>query len=158
MATIAYREADGLDISNIYRLIKAEHEDLKIPYPMISSTKLPAYIGKMLVDGKVWVASLSGRIIGAVVCSVARPLWTDLWLINGDFLVVDKHFRKHGVAQNLIRLMTKFAGEKRLPVWLACTTGGVEASIKDRFLAMQGLEYMGGTFLFWPKDIPPKQV
>ncbi len=156
MATIAYREATGLDISNIYRLIKAEYDDLKIPYPLVSESKLPAYVGKMIVDGKVWVASLSGRIIGAAVCSVARPLWTDLWLINCDFLVVDKHFRKHGVGQHLIRLMNKFAGEKKIPVWLACTTGGEEATIKDRFVAMQGLSYVGGNFLFWPKDLPPK--
>jgi GNAT superfamily N-acetyltransferase len=154
MATIKYREANPLDISNIYRLFEAEQKELEIPFPLMHPHKTTVYIANALADGVVHVADLDGRIKGAVVGAPIKPPWSDLWVLDVPFLVVDSHFRKHGVAQHLIKAMVVWAAGKKLPVWFSAMTGGKNALIKDRFIAMQGLTYMGGRFLYWPKELP----
>lgn len=156
MTKIMYRDATGVDISNIFRLFEAEQELVEIPHPLMNPQKLVAFVGQCLVDGMVKVADLNGRIKGAAVGLPIRPPWSDLWVLDVPFLVVDPHFRKHGVAQYLIATVKDWADDKKLPVRLDATTGGKNALIKDRFLAMQGLTYMGGSFLHWPKDLPPR--
>jgi hypothetical protein len=100
MVTIAYREATGLDLSNIYRLLNEEHKFLELPYPVLDLDKTIRYIANLVrsPNGRVWVADLSGRVVAALVCSIVQPLWSNLWLLSNDFFVVDQHFRKHGVA------------------------------------------------------------
>jgi GNAT superfamily N-acetyltransferase len=105
----------------------------------------------------VWVAELSGRIVGTLVCSIAQPLWSNLWLLIDDFFVVDQHFRKHGVAKNLISVAKAFADAKNLPIWFEVNTGG-KAELKDRFIDMQGFTYMGGRHLYWPVNLPADGV
>jgi GNAT superfamily N-acetyltransferase len=152
--TIRYREATGLDISNIIRLFQAEQKEVEIPHPLLNERKLAAYLGAAICEGVVRVADLSGRIVGAAVAAPIRPAWSDLFLLDVTFLVVEPHFRKHGIAQCLLKMLQAWATERKLPMWIDCTTGGKKALLKDRFIAMQGLTYMGGRFLFWPKDLP----
>lgn len=156
MATIKYREANSLDISNIYRLFEAEQKLLETPFPLMSPARCTQYIAAILADGVARVADLDGRIKGVILGSPVKPPWSDLWVLDIPFLVVDPHFRKHGVAQNLIKTVLVWAADKKLPVWIEATTGGKRALIKDRFIAMQGLTYMGGRFLCWPKELPAK--
>jgi GNAT superfamily N-acetyltransferase len=156
MATITYRQGNPLDISNIYRLLDAEEKLIEIPWPMMHPNKMVAYIAAMLNDGVVVVADLDGRLKGVAMGQPIKPPWSDLWVLDMPFLVVDSHFRKHGVAQNLIKTVLNWAADKKLPVWIEALTGGKSAVIKDRFIAMQGLTYMGGRFLHWPKDLPAK--
>ena len=155
MARITYREAAGLDISNIFRLLHSEYAALELPYPVLNEHRTISYIANLVQhpNGKVWVADLSGRIVGALVCSIVRPLWSDTWMLNNDFFVVEPHFRKHGVAQNLMTAAKAFSEEKRLPIWFETTCGG-RAELKDRWVAMQGLDYIGGRSLYWPKSFP----
>jgi hypothetical protein len=155
MATIQYREASGLDLSNIYRLLKSEYDLLTIPFPVLNVDKTIRYVANLVrsVNGRVWVADLSGRLVGVLVCSIIQPLWSDLWFLSNDFFTVDTHFRKHGVAVKLIEIAKIFSEEKRLPIWFEITTGG-KAELKDRFVDFQGMEYMGGRHLFWPKSLP----
>lgn len=159
MVTIAYREATGLDLSNIYRLLNEEHKFLELPYPVLDLDKTIRYIANLVrsPNGRVWVADLSGRLVGALVCSIVQPLWSNLWLLNNDFFVVDQHFRKHGVAKNLIDIAKQFADAKNLPIWFETTTGG-KAELLDRFVSMQGLAYMGGKHLYWPINLPSDGV
>lgn len=156
MAKITYREGNALDISNIYRLFEAEQKQIEIPFPLMNPKKTVAYIAAALLDGVVVVADLDGRIKGAVVGAPVKPPWSDLWVLDIPFLVVDPHFRQHGVAQHLIQAVKDWAADKKLPVWVEALTGGKSALLKDRFIAMQGLTYMGGRFLLWPKDLPAR--
>lgn len=154
--TITYRAGTALDVSNIVRLFKEEYARIKVPYPAISDIRAVAYVANMLGDGVVKVADLSGRVIGAALGIPVRPAWTDLWVVSVPHLLVEPNFRKHGVAQNLIRVLVAWAHEKKLPVRFDIDTGGDDVVMKDRFLAMQGLTYTGGSFLSWPKDLPAK--
>lgn len=149
--TIRYREATGLDLSNIIRLFAVEQKELETPFPPINDRKLAAYLGASIAEGVVRVADLSGRIIGAAVGAPIRPAWSDMWILDVTFLVVEPHFRKHGVAQCLLKMLRDWAQDKSLPIWVDCTTGGKKALIKDRFMSMQGMTYMGGRFCWWPK-------
>jgi hypothetical protein len=159
MATIQYREASGLDLSNIYRLLKSEHDLLDMPFPVLNVDKTIRYVSNLVrsPNGRVWVADLSGRLVGTLICSIVQPLWSDLWFLSNDFFTVDQHFRKHGVAQKLIELAKMLSEEKRLPIWFEVTTGG-RAELKDRFIAFQGLTYMGGRHLYWPSSLPHSGV
>lgn len=156
MATIKYREGNALDISNIYRLLEAEQKEIEIPFPLMSPKKMVAYIAQALLDGIVIVADLDGRIKGVAIGAPVKPAWSDLWVLDVPFLVVDQHFRKHGVAQNLLKTLKDWASDKKLPIWVEALTGGKNALIKDRFVAMQGMTYMGGRFLHWPKELPTR--
>lgn len=153
MKKIVYREATARDLTNIHRLIVAEHGKLTDPYPMINEAKLSLFLATILVRGKIWVADLSGRVIGAMVCSLYEPAWSDLKLISNNFFVVEEHFRKHGVADGLVAIVKRFAAPRRMPIWFEVTTGG-RAELKDRFLTIRGAKYIGGRMCIWPADLP----
>lgn len=156
MPTITYREAKALDISNIARLFMAAEKELEVPYPTISEKRAVVYIANMLADGVVRVADLSGRLVGAVLGIPIKPAWSDLWVVEVPQLLVEPHFRRHGIAQYLIKTVTDWAHEKGLPVKFHVDTGGSKIAAKDRFMAMRGLTYMGGSFMSWPKDLPAR--
>jgi GNAT superfamily N-acetyltransferase len=156
MAKIHYRGGNALDISNIYRLFEAEQKLIEIPFPLMNPMKMVQYIAAALQDGVVVVADLDGRIKGAALGAPVKPPWSDLWVLDIPFLVVDPHFRKHGVAQSLIQAVLHWASDKKLPVMIDMLTGGKSALLKDRFIAMRGLTYMGGKFLHWPKELPAR--
>jgi GNAT superfamily N-acetyltransferase len=151
--TIVYRSARAGDLSNIHRLLQAEQKILALPYPFIDDNRLALYLANALNFGAIWVAELSGRVVGTLVCSGVTPGWSKVTLLINDFFVVDEHFRKHGVAVNLIKKAKAFSEEKRLPLWFEVSTGG-KPELKDRFIQMQGLDYMGGRFLHWPSQLP----
>lgn len=106
VVSIVVRRARPVDCVNIYRLIKPLLET-QVVEP--DEGKSLAYVLHLVENAYVVVADLSGRVVGAAVCSAYPPPFSREFLIDLEFLAAAPSFEQRGVKQALLRNVVNYA-------------------------------------------------
>lgn len=150
---VQIRRANQEDIIRIFKVIKEALGDTGLRYPPVDRDTAITWISDVIrYDGLVYVAEVSGRIVGSIGFQPMEFPWADKahknrWYYANVWLYVHQGYRKYGTAEALINKAKIFA--KSAGVLLAVgTTLEKNSELKERFLRMQGLTYVGGSFLY----------
>lgn len=103
-----------------------------------------------------WVAvdaSHNDKIVGCLILDHHYWPWNRKeWFLVNDHYWVDPKHRTGGIAAKFLACAKRCATETGRRVILDLSFGGIDAELKDRFVRMQGFEYVGGRFSFSPSS------
>jgi GNAT superfamily N-acetyltransferase len=158
---IAIRPAEYRDLFAIEALLMAGIEETDV-YPEPVRPLVYHQALSAIQHGLIFVAAQGERIIGAMMLHVEEWAWHpgQGFLANTHFYVLPE-FRGKAVTDShkliseaLIQAARDYADKKNLPLILRVTfKGRLEA--KARLMEMQGMEYLGATFLHRKKMADP---
>lgn len=109
---------------------------------------LPAWIERVMGSGIVLVVRKEGQIIATAGLEVAHFPWNNEALVlNENWFFVSRPHRSKGTAVEMIKGIKAASDLAKVPVKfdVMCST---DAEKKDRFFEMQGMEYLGGNFIY----------
>jgi len=145
--------AEPEDIVGLLEAMRKAHAlisaDMPFPEPDVP------YCMQAMLDqialGHVFVARAPGsrRVVGVIALAIHRWPWTapnnaaGHYMINEHFYV-DPIYRRGGTARRLLGEASALADRLGLPLMIDMASGGIDASLKDRFVKTQGFMYVGG--------------
>jgi len=144
------RRADLYDFSGICRLLSQWHEESPVNYPEWLEDDAINWIARTMTKGVVFIAidDESGKIIGSIGLSGQHYPWNmSVWMLECEWLHVDPDHRKGRVAEKLLDSAKSFADDYNSSISVS-SMQGLNAELKDRFISMCGLDYVGGTFVY----------
>ena len=106
IVSIVVRRARPADCVNIYRLLKPLLEAQPVKP---DDGKSIAYVLHLIGSAYVVVADLSGRVVGASVCSAYPPPSSRELLIDMEYLAAAPGFEQRGVKEALLRNVFVYA-------------------------------------------------
>ena len=147
--TVEVRAARYDEVFQIRDTINEARLTSDIPLPEVEEPWAIQYTLDLIRFGFVWVAVTDKQVVGVAIVNKLHWQWNRgaFFLENSHFWVLPKH-RKGGTAIRLLQCMKDRAKELGLPLSVRITHSDGAADTKDRFLKMQGLKYLGGTFWF----------
>ena len=121
----------------------------EMPLPEVEEPWAIQYTLDLIKRGFVWVAVTDRTVVGVAIVDQLHWHWNRgaFFLENSHFWVLPKH-RKGGTAIRLLKCMKDRAKELGLPLSIRITHSDGAVDTKDRFMKMQGLKQVGGTFWF----------
>jgi GNAT superfamily N-acetyltransferase len=137
-------------------------QDVAIPEP-----ELPYAMQAMLdliAQGFVHVlVNTNGKVVGLIALSLRVWPWVSPSNPAGRYLVdeyfwVERAYRRHGKAAQLIEAAKATADTLGLPLMIEMSSGGADASLKDRFIRRCGFTHIGGKMFRAPRDSMPRRV
>lgn len=148
---IKIRPADALDASNIVRLLKQLWlEETALPADRVNDRKAMRYVMETLEQpGRVLVAELSGRIVGAAAALVTQEPWSEESLIEVRWLYAITK-QKDEILQALLGQAEVFADEQELP--LLARVFRYAGDRVDHFGGRKGYVSMGPSYLRIPLE------
>lgn len=134
----------------IYRLLLGAYANDAGPYPHPDEQRLLVWVAVTLAEGEVWVADLSGRIVGSIALASQQFPWSREWVLSSRWLYVLEKFRGRGTGKALLQAVVASADQKAAPLVLTAH-GGNDVDWRDEFLGgLDGAAYAGGTFFRRP--------
>lgn len=149
-STIVIRKADAYDAVNLMRIAEAGVKESVVGYPPFDPNMGLAWIQRVIEHGVVYVADLSGRIVGSVGLELNHFPWNPEAHLQTAWLYVLPSFRAYGTAQKLMRAAEQFLDQRELRVIIEFA-GGLDADKKDRWMLQRGYRYAGGSFSRLPR-------
>lgn len=113
---IVVRRARPVDCVNVYRLLKPQFETQTIEH---DEGKAVAYVLHLIENAYVVVADLSGRVVGAAVCSAYPPPSSREFLIDLELLAAAPSFEQRGVKEALLRNVAHYARKNDVALRMA---------------------------------------
>lgn len=118
------RRAVPMDCVNIARALKASWEPSQAAVPaQVDDLRTVEYVTHTLKDAFVVVADLSGRLIGAMACSLMRERWSrpDDWFLADEFVIISPAWVTRGVLELLLTEVEKFSDDEDYPLMLGAS-------------------------------------
>jgi N-acetylglutamate synthase-like GNAT family acetyltransferase len=106
VVSIVVRRARPADCVNIHRLLKPLLEAQPV---QPDDGKAIAYVLHLIENAYVVVADLSGRVVGASVCSAYPPPSSRELLLDMEYLAAAPGFEQRGVKEALLRNVFQYA-------------------------------------------------
>lgn len=147
---IVIRRARAEDFVNIMRLLEIAVQENEVAYPPIDNMRLMRWIVECKENGEILVACVERNIIGVLGMLTKEWPWSSEKFIGSEFFFVQKKFRKHGTADNLLKAAEKFSDDHKIRLIFGYS-GGKNAELKDRWMQMKGWIWTGGTFCRLPR-------
>ncbi|MGZ8432759.1 MAG: GNAT family N-acetyltransferase [Candidatus Binatia bacterium] len=146
------RRADALDTALIVKMMVEFIEESTMPYPKVNKQHCSEWMLRVIGNGGVWVAICDRQIVGTIGCSATQFDWNrDYWHVFDEWFYVKPDFRKgYRIAQTLLLEAKKAAQEAGFP-FIFSVNSGKDKRI-DRFVRMNGFEYIGGILLCRPPE------
>lgn len=139
------------DAFSIVAMLWEARDETDFPVPAPNIPYAYQNLMEMISSGTVWVAKTDeDKLIGVAIASPQR-LWhvQEPHFLQTEEFYVEPAYRKGGIAARLLEKVTEAADEMGVPLVVSITSGGM-AELKDRFVAQQGLTYLGGNLLHQP--------
>ncbi|KEZ78297.1 hypothetical protein C41B8_05328 [Salinisphaera hydrothermalis C41B8] len=134
------------DAVAIYRLLEEAYSN-SVDYSPIDENRLMCWITRTIAEGEVWVADLSGRVIGSIALVDFQFPWSERVVLTNSWLYVLKNFKARGTGRKLIEAVVKSADDKGGAPLVIGTHSGSDADWKDEFIGrFDGMVYLGGSF------------
>ena len=143
---IVIRPAEPKDNVNIFKLLMKGWNEQVVEYAPVDDLRGYLWILRIIEEGFLAVADLSGRIVGAACAQPFRPPWSREWMADMEFLYIDPKFRADGLHRELLRAVESWADKVNLTVIFGIQTGE-QVDTKDRLMKIAGFTYVGGNFL-----------
>lgn len=150
--TIAIRKATAFDAVNILRLAELGLKENTVAYPPLDPLLGLRWCLDTIEHGVVFVADLSGRLVGTIGLERASYPWSAEPHARDSWFYVHHGFRSYGTADNLVLAAEKACDERGLKLTIYFG-GGVQADLKDRWLRKRGYTYGGGMHVRLPAGI-----
>ena len=162
---VGIRKATPADIIKIYRVIKDAFDETTVAFPPVDEANSIAWIHSVITNGLVYVAEYAGRIVGSLGMNVDFFPWArqeHARHLNTAWLYVHPKYRKTGAADALVNKSLEFAKATNM-----LATFGImmdhNVELKERFLKMKGMDYVGASFIYQrhikgEKDVSTKPV
>lgn len=150
---VQLRKASMKDSIKIFRAIKDTFEATQMSYPPVDDDSAITWIMDVIRNhGLVYIAEVSGRIVGSVGFQPSEFPWANpkhphRWYLSNVWFYVHPGYRKYGTAEALIQKSMIFAKEAGILLSVGIYLEE-NAELKERFLKMKGLTYVGGSFLY----------
>lgn len=143
--TIHIRRAKQPDIAAIFRLLEQSFTAGHLSFVELSEDRLMVWIAQTIAHHDVWVAELSGRVVGSIALVPYQFPWSHDALMSNCWCYVLKPFRRRGTGRMMVEAAKRSADEKGAALFI--NAQGVEgADWKDEFVAAEGFSYVGGIF------------
>lgn len=141
------------DAFDIHRTLMTALAESGTPYPEPDMPYAIQALMDLIAQQLVAVCKITeGRIVGCIVLDHARWPWVapnnpaGVHLYNQHFWV-DKKYRRGSPAVRLLKFAKDVADAKGLPIVVQLTgLMEIDASVRDRFVRIQGFSYTGGMF------------
>lgn len=150
--TILIRTARPADVTAIYGLLLNSYQEMAYVMPPPLEFHAFAWILRTMESGRVYLAERGGQAVASVGLrqqtwewNPTKPFLQDVWF----YILPDA--RRGGTARGLMQAAKKLSEETKLPLFMGITTG-TSPDLKERFYAMQGLQYLGGFFAYTPSS------
>lgn len=144
---IIIRRAVPADVCQLMALIRSWEDETEVPYPPREDRAFLIWITTVIVEGYAVVAVHGDRLIGSIGLMPARFPWNEsVYHLQDEWIIVHTDYRKHGTAKALVEHVKRHANKQNIGLMLGIMTGGDDVDVKEKFLAMQGLQYIGGRF------------
>lgn len=117
-------------------------------FPAIDRELAMAHVRDTLDDANkvVLVAEQQGKIIGSISLFLKNPWWSQEVLLNSDWFIVNKDYRRSHAASMLLKVSKDIA--KRLNLRFQFNMfNGFDIPRKIAFMDRKGFEIMGGSFM-----------
>lgn len=141
------REAMFADLDAIAETLMQAHAEASYALPEPELPYALKYILDLMAQGLVWVADVEGKVSGVLMIDAVTWPWNSKikHAENVHFWVEPAH-RSGGVAQKLLARAEKKCRAANIVFMPRLTYGSSEAESIDRFMRINGFEYIGGNF------------
>lgn len=154
------RRAVPMDCVNIARALKASWEPSQAAVPaQVDDLRTIEYVTHTLADSFVVVADLSGRLIGAMACSLMRERWSrpDDWFLADEFVVLSPAWVTRGVLELLLTEIEVFSDHEDFPLMLGGSL--LSAPLNPALNQRPGYSRFGAHYLRMPHAaVEPRSV
>lgn len=141
------REATIFDHTGILSCIIKWIDEAAISYPK-PNNGIAEWVTNVLMGGYGVVAEKEGKIVGTIGMTFTKFPWNnETWIMNNEWIHVDKEHRKGGTASKLIEAVKSFANERKLPIVMGIVNG-VDIDKKTRFMKISGATHSGSNFVY----------
>lgn len=103
---IIVRRARPADCVNVFRVLRPQFEAQPVE---VDDGKAIAFVLHLIENAYVVVADLSGRVVGAAVCSAYPPPFSREFLLDLEFLAAAPSFEQRGVKEALLSNVANYA-------------------------------------------------
>jgi len=139
------RRAVPDDIPEVYKLLIAMHDGVKIPVGEISEGKLLHMIKHMIEKGIVLLAVKDGKIVGSQAGKFSSDWWSEEKFFADIWFFVHPDSRKSRAAIKLVKCFIKIGKELKVRVKLGHVYSG-DIDRKDEFFNRLGFVKAGSLF------------
>ena len=145
------RRAKPTDIIHLLKMMKEFLYEVSSKYPPVNDADCMNWMLSIVNAGGAWVAISEKRVIGTIGCSVDRFSWNrQVPYVYDEWYYVDPAFRKgYTISKELIEMAKTHSDKAGLP-FIFSINSGKDVNV-DRFVRMQGFEYMGGIAARFPE-------
>lgn len=162
--SVVVRPAEPEDVVSALATLRKGLSEIGYDVPM-PEPDLPYAMQAMLdavAQGLVHVAvNAKNDVVGLIALNLHRWPWVSpsnpagRYLTN-EYFWVERAYRCGGTAARLLEAAKDTADRLRLPLMIETSSGGAEASMKDRFVRRCGFNYIGGKMYRAPRDSAPR--
>lgn len=151
---VTLRKATPKDAVKIFQVLKDMLDSTKLAYPPVDEDAAVLWSVDVLTSpgSLVYVAEVSGRVVGSLGFEAAEFRWAKVgsperWYLANTWFYIHPKYRKNGTAEALVKKAMVFAKESKIIISFGIFLEQ-QIELKERFLKMQGLDYVGGTFIY----------
>lgn len=148
---IRVTRAQPRHVVTILDLMRQVHGEGNEMYPPLQYEFAVPSLALLINNHVVLTAWADKRLVAVMLLEKVRTFWNaDRWTLSNTWFTVHPDFRKGGLAEHLVKSAKQAAQDLGLPLLIDIMSDEFP-ELKDRFVKMQGLKYVGGKF-FWSAD------
>ena len=117
MIRATYRIAQEKDLEAVYDVLKEMHEEVGMSTWAVE--KSLRQIVNLLEEGVIFLAEISGRIVGTVGLGPSQWWYSEDFFLTDYWTFVRKGYRRSAIANELLKQAKEFAQRVNLPIAVA---------------------------------------
>lgn len=148
------RKATPKDAIKIFRVVKEMFEATDHEYPLVDEDTTITWIMQTILNGGlVYVAEVSGRVVGSLGFEISEFPWVsktnrDRWYLSNVWFYIHPKYRTNQVAEALIQKAKIYANEEKIALSFNTNFEQQRKQAEQRFLSIEEINYGTTTFMY----------